>query len=254
MRRCILLVMLGLLPGLGHAATPPLSPPCEGAPSPAYPPAGHRPAVGVWSESDLKRLSWHPPACLYWAPERTRLIAALAGQFRHAGAMDELVDRLVRISALKAVRYWSVTKKRWEPLVAEAGAVAGPEDEPQPDPVPATLTPGASFRYFEVGRSGRTIYRMTVHERSADRIVVATENVTPIRIIMLTAFEPGALQSVVFVERRGPDRWGYYQLVRATEGANAVALGKDASYLNRLGALFRHTAGIPTDREPPISR
>ena len=199
----------------------------------AHPTAGQRPAVGVWSEADLRRLGWRPPPCLHWTPERTRLVAALAGQFAHGGSMDELVARLARISALKAVRCWSVTRERWEPLVSDAGA---------------------SFRYFEVGRSGRTIYRMTVHERSADRIVAATENVTPICIVLLTAFEPGALQSVVFVERRGPGLWGYYQVIRATEGANAVALGKDASYLNRLAALYRHAAGIPTDQEPPIAR
>ena len=246
--------MSGLLPTLGHAATPPLVPPCGTEPSPSYPTAGQRPTVGVWSEADLKRLDWRPPPCLHWTPERTRLVAARAGQFTHGGSMDELVAKLARISALKAVRYWSVTRKRWEPLVSDAGAVAGPEDEQQADPAPGVLTAGASFRYFEVGRSGRTIYRMTVHERSADRIVAATENVTPIRIVLLTAFEPGALQSVVFVERRGPDLWGYYQVIRATEGANAVALGKDASYLNRLAALYRHAAGIPTDQEPPIAR
>lgn len=254
MRRRSLLLTLGLFPGLGHAATLPLAPPCGIEPSPAYPPVGQRPAVSVWSEADLKRLDWRPPTCLHWAPERTRLAAALAGQFRHAGSSDELMARLSRISAWKAVRYWSVSKKRWEPLVSDAGAVAGPEDEQQADPAPGALTPGASFRYFEVNRAGRTIHRMTVHERSADRIVVATENVTPIRIIMLTAFEPGALQSVVFLERRGPGLWGYYQVIRATEGANAVALGKDASYLNRLAALYRHAAGIPTDQEPPIAR
>jgi hypothetical protein len=254
MRRRSLLLTLGLFPGFAHAATPPLVPPCGVEPSPAYPPAGQGPAVGVWSEADLRRLEWWPPACLHWTRERTRLAAALAGQFRHAGSIDDLAARLARISALKAVRYWSVTRKRWEALVADAGTVAGPEDEPHADPAPGALTAGAEFRYFEVHRAGRTIYRMTVHERSADRIVVATENVTPIRIIMLTAFEPGALQSVAFLERRGPGLWGYYQIIRATEGANAVALGKDASYLNRLAALYRHAAGIPTDQEPPIAR
>jgi hypothetical protein len=31
-------------------------------------------------------------------------------------------------------------------------------------------------------------------------------------------------------------------------------LASDASYVNRLAALYRHEAGIPTDQEPPAAR
>jgi hypothetical protein len=31
-------------------------------------------------------------------------------------------------------------------------------------------------------------------------------------------------------------------------------LGSDASYVNRLTALYRYVAGIPTDQEPPLAR
>jgi hypothetical protein len=31
-------------------------------------------------------------------------------------------------------------------------------------------------------------------------------------------------------------------------------LGSNASYVNRLAALYRYTAGIPTDQEPPAAR
>jgi hypothetical protein len=48
--------------------------------------------------------------------------------------------------------------------------------------------------------------------------------------------------------------WGYYQTIRATAGASALALGSDASYVNRLAALYRYVAGIPTDQEPPLAR
>ena len=93
-----------------------------------------------------------------------------------------------------------------------------------------------------------------MREHTADRIVVATENVTPIRIGILNAFEPGALQTVIFLEKRGAALWGYYQAIRATAGASVLALGSDASYVNRLAALYRHVAGIPTDQEPPLAR
>ena len=82
----------------------------------------------------------------------------------------------------------------------------------------------------------------------------STENVTPIRIGILSAFDPGAMQSVIFLDKRGPGTWGYYQTIRAAEGASAIALGSNASYVNRLAALYRYTAGIPTDQEPPAAR
>ncbi|MGQ0582447.1 MAG: DUF6675 family protein [Reyranella sp.] len=253
LRRALILAPV-LIPAIAQAAPKPLAPPCGQAPAPPYPSAGQAPNAAVWDEPDLKRLSWRPPGCLRWDNVRTRLVAALAGQFQSPRTLDEHAARLGQVSALPAVRYWSVTKAQWMPLVSGAGLLDGPEGEAIPDPAPAELKTGSAFHYFETGRAGRTVHRLSVYERSADRIVVATENVTPIRLAILTAFEPEALQSVTFIERRGAGLWGYYQTIRATEGANTLALGKDASYLNRLAALYRHTAGIPTDQEPPLAR
>lgn len=254
MLRRLVLLAPALLPLRAHAAPSPLVPPCGRPPAPPYPAAGQAPNADVWTEPDLKRLSWRPPGCLRWDNVRTRLVAALAGQFRSPRSLAQHAARLGEVSALPAVRYWSVTKVKWMPLVSDAGMLDGPEGEPIPDPAPDDLKPGSVFHYFEAGRAGRTVHRLSVYERSADRIVVATENVSPIRLTILTAFEPGALESVTFIDRRGSDLWGYYQMIRATEGASALALGKDASYLNRLAALYRHIAGIPTDQEPPIAR
>jgi hypothetical protein len=158
------------------------------------------------------------------------------------------------MSALPGVRYWSTTDKAWKPLASQAGMLASADGGPMPDPAAADLHPGRVLYYFETGRAGRTVYRLSVLERSADRFVVATENVTAMRVAIVTAFEPGALQSAIFLERRAANVWSYYQVMRATEGASSMALGKDASYLNRLAALYRHTAGIPTDQEPPLAR
>ena len=62
------------------------------------------------------------------------------------------------------------------------------------------------------------------------------------------------MQSVIFLDKRGAGVWGYYQTIRATEGASAIAMGSNASYVNRLAALYRYMAGIPTDQEPPAPR
>jgi len=59
---------------------------------------------------------------------------------------------------------------------------------------------------------------------------------------------------VTFLERRGPATWGYYQVIGVADGASALALGAESSYVNRLVALYRNMAGVPTDREPPAAR
>src|SRR5207245_8466026 len=117
-----------------------------------YAPAGRPPATDVWSASELTWSAWQATPCLHWGGSRTKLAAALAGEFPFAGSVDDLAARLAHISAL---------------------------------------------------------------ERTADRLVVSTENVTPIRIGILSAFDPGAMQSVIFLDKRGPGTWGYYQTIRA---------------------------------------
>jgi hypothetical protein len=84
--------------------------------------------------------------------------------------------------------------------------------------------------------------------------VIATENVTAVRKLILTMFAPGELQSTYFLERRSPGVWTYYSLSRTSPDANPLARGHAASYLNRAVALFRYVAGIPTDQEPPAAR
>ncbi len=46
---------------------------------------------------------------------------------------------------------------------------------------------------------------------------------------------------------------GWYQIIRAGHGASSLALGSEASYVNRSAALYRYVAGIPTDRDPPVA-
>jgi hypothetical protein len=251
--RLLLFIVMLIAPDISDGASAALTPPCERPPVPAYALAGQPPAIDVWSASELARAGWQAAPCLRWGASRTKLAAALAGEFPFAGSVDDLVARLARVSALKSVRYWSVSHQSWQPLVTDAGALDGPEGKARPDPVASELTAGSSFAYFEVSH-GRTVYRMTVLERTAERLVVSTENLTPIRIGILSAFDPGAMQSVIFLDKRGPGTWGYYQTIRATEGASAIALGSNASYVNRLAALYRYTAGIPTDQEPPAAR
>ena len=255
MTRFLFLLVVLLVPLIARAEGPTLQPPCGVPPEPAYGVPGTPPGIGIWTEARLQQIGWRAPDCLRWGAGRTRLAVALAGEFTFSGSLDQLLARAGRVSAHKAIRYWSVTDKAWRNLVSDAGVVDGPEGRTlRPDLTSADLVAGGSFHYFEVGRSGRAVYRLAVLERTADRFVAAAENVTPIRGFLTTAFEPRALQAVVFLERRGPATWGYYQVIRAADGASSEALGSGSSYVNHLAAHYRNIAGIPTDSEPPASR
>jgi len=223
----------------------------------AYPVPGQPPAVKVWHRDDLRRSTWQPPPCTDWErSSHSQLVVAMAGSFRFDGASDELVARLGAISALRGVRYWSVNDKAWRPFASDASALVAADPRSRRADFPATeLTAGSELYYSEKhSRSGNIVYRMTVLERSSTRAVIATENVSPVKFLFLTLFEPGALQSIAFLEQVSPGIWGICLLTRASDGASPLARNHDASYINRATAIYRHLAGIPTDQEPPAAR
>lgn len=244
------------IPALADVASAGPKHPCGSALAPAYPLPGEPPFVKVWHEKDLRRANWEPPQCAGWAAAaHSKLVLAMTGSFRFDGTADELVGRIGAISTLRRVRFWSVTEKTWRPFVIDAWALSQFDSRSRrPDFRATEMTAGSELYYWEKqARSGNIIYRMTVLERSPERAVVATENLSAVRFLLLTLFEPGALQSVTCVELISPGVWGVYLLVRTGEGTSALAIGRDASYVNRAVALYRHLAGIPTDEGPPAA-
>ena len=192
--------------------------------------------------------------CLHWGGGKMRLAVALAATL-NATSLDELLVRFGALSRYKSIRFWSVMYETWDDFVDSSGFVDGPEGQQVlPDYAPADYVTGRDFYYFEASRAGRTIHRMTVRKRSADRIEIATENITPIRFAMATLFEPGALQSVTFFDRRSSSEWGYFQTIGVGLGSSFITVQSTSPYINRLTALYRYLAGIPTDRDPPAAR
>lgn len=124
----------------------------------------------------------------------------------------------------------------------EAGLLANSPQPAKPDLQAPDFVSGHSFNYFEVDDTGRTTYRVTVRDRTAGRLVLAIENTSAIRVAFITLFDAGALQSVVFLEGNGPNEWRYFQLMRATDGASALALRSLDSYSNRLIAFYGYVA------------
>lgn len=239
--------------------------PCGTAASfPAYPAdaaPGVAPAVvRAWQAGDGSP-PWTPPACTGWAAaggHGFRTLIALAGRIRLAGnGVDRLLGRFGAVSMLRGARYWSVSDGGWRPLVSDASALDGPDaDRHRPDFTAAELGSGRDFYFVQSdGRSsGGVVYRLRVRESGPDRLVVQTENVTPIRLAVFTLFRPGALQAVHFLRRLSPTDWAYYGLSRTIEeGSSPLTGGHEASFVNRAAALFRFLAGVPTDRDPPMA-
>ena len=115
------------------------------------------------------------------------------------------------------------------------------------------MTGGPFYYWVNDSRSGSVVYRMHVREHEAQRLVIASENASPVRALLITLFEPGVLQTVEFFERKGPDVWEYYFLTRVDHRASIFADGHDASYINRAVARYRRVAGIPRGRTEPAA-
>jgi len=238
--RRTLALLLGfacLLPAATRAADLP-SPPCGSAMQPPLAAPGRPPAMQTWSESELR--TWRPPACLGWRGERSRMVAALSAEIRSPESLGTLLDRLGAFSAYPTIPYWSASRGAWQPLASRAGLVGSGGDL-----YGNAFRAGASYGYFEESGSRHTTYRLTVLERSDQRAVIEIENTSAISWTLLPLFDPGALQSTLFLERIGPDRWAWYHMMRAGDGASLLAANGTDSALNHLAALHRYISARP---------
>jgi hypothetical protein len=227
---------------------------CAGMTAADTPPPGAPPKITIWHAGDLKQ--WQPPSCTDWSPNsRSNLMVSLKGSFRFDGSMSALLTRVGTISVLPNVMYWSVTDQEWGPIAHAASALNGPDPKSRRrDFGPAELVSGANLYYWEDDvRSGEIVYRLKVLESTPDRSVIANDNITPVRRFFITLFEPGALQSVLFIQRIRPGVFGADILNRTGEGTSVLVGGHEQSFVNRASALFRQLAGIKTDQEPPAA-
>lgn len=230
-------------------------PPCAGAALPAFAEPGAPPNVRAWRGRAAE--TWVPPACTGWSPAEADILVALAGSFRYDGDMEGLRARVGAISAKKGMRYWSTTEKNWQPLLTDAYALTGPDAAARrADFKPAELAEGRSLDYAQSDNrsAGINVYREHVLRADHDRLWWNSENVTPVKKLLVTLFEPGGLQNFYVIERRGPGQWNFYSLTRAHKASSMLPLGGEAPYINRSAAFFRYLAAIPSDQEPPAAR
>ena len=245
-------VALALIALPAPAASSP-SPPCGGEAVPDYPAVGEPPAVEAWF-GDGESADWTPPSCTEWQARGFATIIGMAARFRHDGGLDTLLARIGGISDSTRIRYWSVTRKRWRDLVDDAYALSSDDpDSRRRDFSADELVPGSALYFLREPNSpiGATVFRMTVLERDAERVVLKVENSSPIRLFRVPVLAAGEQELLVFLERESEYVWRFYSLTRTGEGVAWRARQRMPSYVNRAVAEYRHLAGIPTDHEPP---
>ena len=253
-----LLAALALMaPAASYAQSAPDAaprPPCAGAaPAPSHAAPGSAPNVLIWAKEGER---WTPPACVRWQGDRFRLLLALAGSFRHEGDAASLLARFGAVSTTRGLLYGSVTDGGWRVLVKDAAALAGPQPgRRRPDFTPEELKAGAELYFEEEDNrsSSPVVYRMHVLEAGAQRVVLETENVSPIRAFFVNLFPPGSLRAAYFLEQREAGVWGFYGLSSIGEDASSLAVTSHASHVNRAAALYRHFIGEAGDKNPPLA-
>lgn len=248
--------VFALWTALALAADAVPTPPCGAVSVPAYPQPDLPPTITVVHRDELTRGGWRPPSCAGW-PESfqpTRIVA-LAGSFRFDGDISDLLTRVGAVKALARVQYWSASEKRWKPLVNDASALEKPDPKTRRGDFSSEEMAANTKSHYWVddSRFGQMTYEQEILARGPERAVIATRNMTPVTFFIMTVFAPGELRSAMFVEKLSPGVWGMY-LMLGTSADSWLLDGNDAAFVNRAVALYRHTAGIRTDLEPPAFR
>ncbi len=227
-------------------------PPCLGpdfAPTPAYAPLGAQPSVSVWRNVSLD----FGGACPGVLDGPASLVIALSGRFHNDGTLEALAARIGAVSTLEGLPYWSVSDRRWRPLISVSYAIESPAlTEPRPDFTAADVLSGRTLYMAQrdTRSHGLNIYALEATSPSVDQLIVTTTNHTGIRFLLATLFEPQALVSTVVFTRIRGDQWGYFGLTVVREG---VVRSREASFINRAAALQRFFTGQRPDAEPPLS-
>jgi hypothetical protein len=214
--------------------------------------ADGQPRAEVWGEG---RLPAEALACLglgAWQPDLT---IKLTAAFPWSGDVEDLLRRMGSISLIKGTKYWSVTDHRWQELITDAAALAGPDQGlRRQDFLPAELRSNQDRYYVQYDNRSSTgvIHRLKILDVGEDFIDVSTENLTALRLSWIYAIAPQDLKSAYFIRKVAVGRWSYVQITTARLGWAATLQSVQSSLINRMVANYRYLAGIPTDREPPL--
>jgi hypothetical protein len=168
-----------------------------------------------------------------------------------------MLDHIGAISVLPQIQYWSVTDKKWEMLFERAsGLRGGNTNTPRADFSTAEFHSGTDLFFLSADNRTQkdTVTQIHVKDVGADRIILEMTNVKPLRWLAFTVVPAGDLQTLYFLDRESESAWRFYSVTRVLNASFLVSrLVTGPSYVNRAVAMYRHIAGIPTDREPPAA-
>jgi hypothetical protein len=252
----IAVLLLLHMPAMAGAAALLPQPPCGSEPYPALPATDAAPNTGLWTGAEVGR-TWTPPACTGWQAGATTFLIAVSGHFSSASRAAGMLAHIGMISALPAIRYWSVTDKKWNPLFTRATALGGPDAKStRPDFAPAEFRAGGDLYFLSVDNrvASDLVTRLHTTIAGPERIVLDTTNLSSLRWLGITIVPAGGMQTIYFLDRQRDQSWAFYSLTRIRNASLLLsALVSGPSYLNRAVAMYRYFAGIPTDRDPPVS-
>jgi len=229
-------------------AAPPECPSDSSMPSPAFADIGRPPTVAFWSN-----LASLPGNCAISLKAPVELTIALAGSFIHTGTVEDIAARLGAISNTRDILYWSVSDESWRKLISEAVALdsANPKDS-RSDFSGQEVLSGQTLYFSQNDTSswGTNLYTSKVLESSADHLVFASQNSSPIRLGPVTIFKPEEAQSVLFINRLKDTSWTVFSLSVIKKSGLPM---REKSLINRQVAFYRLLTGERFDKEPPVA-
>lgn len=228
-------------------------PPCPGSSArnvPDYSELTAQPQVGVWRDIELNAAG----SCLGTVTGHFGLVIALASRFESSESLTQVAKRIGSVSAIRGLKYWSVTDQTWRPLSTKAFAVRDDESNPvqRGDFSAAEVLRGDTllFSRDDSQSTGQTLYEAKAIAVAADSLVLETRNVTAVKMLLLTLFEAEELRSIHYLRRDAGNRWSYYGL----SAARKIGIFSDErSFINRAAAYYRHIAGQPSDGASPLA-
>lgn len=239
---------------ISRADTPAFAPCDADLPETPYPPVAAPPTIHVWTQPS-EAATAADASCFGSSESNFRMLVSVAGSFENPIGPGNILARFGMVSKLMSVRYWSTTDKQWRPLVLAATALTAKNSgQPREDFSIAELRGGQDvyFSQKDSRGAGVVIYRMRARESGTGRLIMETENVTPVRWFGMTLLQPGGLRASYYFREGSRGTWTYLGITRIAESSWLIA-GHDNSYTNRVVALYRHIVGIPTDLEPPAA-
>ncbi len=217
--------------------------------SPVYGMLGGPPNVKTWRNTIVEKSE----TCWEAMQGPMDFVIAISGRFKHGKSLEDIAARFGAISATKGLLYWSTTDTAWRTLISDAFALRNSETIESRRDFDAKEVLSGTPLYFmqdDTRSTGLNKYSLSASAPTRGRLVIRIENVTETRFLFLTLFEPKTLLSVHFIDRLGPNSWGYYGLSAVRKG---FIDGNAKSFINRGAAFYRYLAGAAGDSEPPLA-